>query len=181
MLETAIVASFTFFNTARLVSYIPQLLVIARDRNGATAVSYLTWTIWVCANVSASAYAGMIARDLALCFIYAMNGFFCLLTVAFTAYKRWQWRCEQSKSNSSDAAVVAHYQRDRHRRTAVTTSSRTKDEHGCARVDQHEQPSTKTSGEPLLRQSLSQPTNGGEFGSAHPGDLRERVVLKAFA
>jgi hypothetical protein len=107
MLETAIVASFTFFNTARLVSYIPQLLVIARDRNGATAVSYLTWTIWVCANVSASAYAGMIARDLALCFIYAMNGFFCLLTVAFTAYKRWQWRCEPSKSNSSDAAVVA--------------------------------------------------------------------------
>jgi hypothetical protein len=33
----------------------------------------------------------------------------------------------------------------------------------------------------LLRQSLSQSTNGGEFGSAHPGDLRERVVLKAFA
>ncbi|HEX4893351.1 MAG TPA: hypothetical protein VFV47_08680 [Hyphomicrobiaceae bacterium] len=96
MLETAIIAAFTFFNTARLVSYLPQLLVIARDSNGATAVSYLTWTLWVCANISASAYAGVIAGDVALCFIYAMNGFFCLVTIALTAYKRWEWRCQRS-------------------------------------------------------------------------------------
>ena len=37
----------------------PQILRIAGDRNGASAISYPTWVLWTCANASTAAYAAM--------------------------------------------------------------------------------------------------------------------------
>jgi hypothetical protein len=34
---------FTFFGSLRIVSYIPQILRIAADKNGAAVISYTTW------------------------------------------------------------------------------------------------------------------------------------------
>jgi len=34
------------FSGLRTVSYVPQIARIAKDRNGASAISYPTWLLW---------------------------------------------------------------------------------------------------------------------------------------
>lgn len=88
MLEAAVITAFTLFNGARVFSYLPQIRVIARDTNGASAVSFLTWGMWLCANASAALYAGIVARDAPLSIINSSNAFFCATVIVLTAYKR---------------------------------------------------------------------------------------------
>ena len=49
-----IAIAFAAFNLLRLASYVPQIITVARDQNGATAISFSCWTIWVGANSTAS-------------------------------------------------------------------------------------------------------------------------------
>jgi hypothetical protein len=100
MLETLILASFSFFNTVRVVSYLPQIARIARDPNGATAVSYLTWFLWLCANGSTAAYAGVIIGDRALCFVSSINTLCCSIVLCLTVYKRRRWRADAFQLSS---------------------------------------------------------------------------------
>ena len=100
MIEPLIVAAFSFFNAMRVVSYMPQMLRIARDTNGATAVSYLTWTLWVCANGSTAAYAGIIIGDRSLCLVSSINTLCCTIVICQTAYKRYRWRAAREESRS---------------------------------------------------------------------------------
>ena len=50
-------ALFSIFNVLRLGSYLPQIVRVATDKEGAKAISYSTWGIWIVANGSTAAYA----------------------------------------------------------------------------------------------------------------------------
>jgi hypothetical protein len=57
-------ATFAAFSGLRIFSYIPQILRIANDRNGASAISYPTWVLWTGSNASTAAYATTNLGDL---------------------------------------------------------------------------------------------------------------------
>jgi hypothetical protein len=55
--QSTLAIALGIFNLLRLGSYIPQIVAIARDNNGSTAISFSCWIIWVGANATTGLYA----------------------------------------------------------------------------------------------------------------------------
>jgi hypothetical protein len=80
--------TFTLFNGLRLFSYAPEIAAVARDTNGATAISFITWSIWIGANGSTSAYAWFKLGDPPLSLISAFQATCCATVLALAVCKR---------------------------------------------------------------------------------------------
>jgi hypothetical protein len=79
---------FTGFNALRLFSFAPQIWRVAHDRNGASAISYWSWSLWIAANTSTGLYAFANLGDLVLTATNAVNALCCAVVIVLTAYKR---------------------------------------------------------------------------------------------
>jgi len=55
--------AFGAFSGLRLVSYFPQIYRVARDANGASAISYSTWLMWTGSHLSTGCYAAINLGD----------------------------------------------------------------------------------------------------------------------
>ena len=84
-----IALAFGAFNVLRLVSYFPQIVVVARDRRGAQAISVSCWSIWIGANSSAALYAWVNLGDAIMALIMGFNAACCTIVVALAAGKRF--------------------------------------------------------------------------------------------
>jgi hypothetical protein len=84
-------ALFGLFNMLRLVSYLPQIVRVARDPHGAGAISYTCWVIWIGANASTAAYAAINLDDLWLSAVSSFNAACCIVVVGLTVWKRNRW------------------------------------------------------------------------------------------
>jgi hypothetical protein len=83
---------FTFFNSLRIISYLPQIYRVAIDTQGASCISYLTWMLWTAANASTSFYAFANLGDLMLGLVTLLNTLCCLAVIGLTLFKRRQFR-----------------------------------------------------------------------------------------
>ena len=83
-------AMFSIFNVLRIVSYLPQIIRDAADDEGAKAISYSTWCIWIGANTTTAAYAVVNITDVALFLISTLNALGCVAVVGLTAVKRYR-------------------------------------------------------------------------------------------
>ena len=90
-LEDLTLMLFTACNSVRIFAYIPQMRTAARDKNGASGISYTTWGLFLLAHLSTVAYALVNRADwsLALCFIG--NALCCVAILAITYVKRRQF------------------------------------------------------------------------------------------
>ena len=84
-------ALFSIFNVLRLGSYLPQIVRVVADNEGAKAISYSTWILWIGANASTAAYALVNITDITLFTVSVLNAIGCALVVGLTAVKRHQY------------------------------------------------------------------------------------------
>jgi hypothetical protein len=83
---------FTVFSSLRIISYLPQIRTVALDANGATAISYSTWSLWTGANVATALYAAINLHDLFLSVVSAIYAACCIVVILLTALKRRRLR-----------------------------------------------------------------------------------------
>lgn len=92
-------------NALRVVSYVPQIVRIVRDREGARAISLSTWWLWISANATTALYAWVNLGDAPLALLNALNTICCLVVVAMTTWKRITIRCEMGSSQKVATTV----------------------------------------------------------------------------
>lgn len=87
-LSQVTLGAFAVFNALRLVSYIPQIVRIANDTGGASAISFSTWFLWTGSHLATGAYAGVNLQDPLLALASALFASCCIAVIALTAIKR---------------------------------------------------------------------------------------------
>lgn len=85
--ELSLIA-FAVLNGGRALAYLPQMIRVYRDPNGATAVSILTWALFAAANSATVGYALIVVGDSLMATVFALNAAGCLAIVAMTIVKR---------------------------------------------------------------------------------------------
>lgn len=82
-------------NATRVVTYIPQIVVVWRCTDGALSVSLLTWGSWVLSNLTATVYGVLVVRDGFFVAISLVNLAGCGVVAAIAAWRRAQWKARR--------------------------------------------------------------------------------------
>ncbi len=85
---TLVFTLFTFMNSIRIFAYLPQFLKITSDTNGASAISYSTWTLFFLSHITTVAFAIFYVGDLVMALIFSGNAFACFAILLATFIKR---------------------------------------------------------------------------------------------
>lgn len=80
--------AFSAFSGIRLISYFPQIYRVTRDPNGASAISYSTWIMWIGSHMSTGCYAAINLGDMFLATCSALYALCCITVVCITFIKR---------------------------------------------------------------------------------------------
>ena len=80
--------AFALLNGGRVLAYMPQIVCVYRDPNGAAAVSLLTWVMFTAANLATVSYALTVTSDLVVAGVFALNALGCLIITALIAVRR---------------------------------------------------------------------------------------------
>ena len=87
-LPGAVFGVFTVMNTLRILAYVPQMLKAAQDANGASAISYATWTLFLISHLTTIAYAVVVPGDLVMAAVFLANALACLAIISITWVSR---------------------------------------------------------------------------------------------
>jgi hypothetical protein len=103
---------FTVSSSLRIISYLPQMLRVALDRNGASAISYTTWMLWTGANLATALYATVNLGDMFLAAVSSIYAACCTIVIVLTLLKRrWHRMRTLSHHQVSPGSAV---DKDRH-------------------------------------------------------------------
>ena len=88
-LEEITLALFAACNSIRVMAYLPQIHRAATDKNGASSISFMTWLLFLLANLSTVAYALINRSDWGLAACFSVNALCCAAILAVACWKRW--------------------------------------------------------------------------------------------
>jgi len=102
-------AAFALCNSVRVFAYVPQIVAVARDPGGASAISYTTWVLFAVSHLSTVAYAALVVDDWRMAAVFIANTVCCLTIVAVTAWKRALYKAAKRLIASTDhSALLDH-------------------------------------------------------------------------
>jgi hypothetical protein len=70
--------AFALLNGGRPIAYMPQIMCVYRDRNGAEAVPLLTWAMFTAANLATVSYSLTVSNDPVIASVFALNAVCCM-------------------------------------------------------------------------------------------------------
>ena len=88
LLIQLITSLYLLFNSARVLSYLPQIWAVSKEESKAQAISLLTWGFWTLANFTTGLYASFVAPDFLLSLMSYGNALGCGIVVGIVLYKR---------------------------------------------------------------------------------------------
>ena len=103
-------AGFLLFGSIRILSYLPQIICVVRDHNGASAISYTTWSTWTLANIATASYAGVNLGDPYLAGVSCIYALCCALVLSLTVIKRSGHRRQHGVSRKGNEAELEKIQ-----------------------------------------------------------------------
>jgi len=81
-------AVFTFFNGLRFLAYVPQIARAIKDKSGAEAISFGTWSLFLVSHASAMAYAIENQKDWTMATLFLSNAIGCGAVLLIAVWKR---------------------------------------------------------------------------------------------
>jgi hypothetical protein len=99
-------AAFALCNSVRVFAYVPQIVAVARDPGGASAISYTTWGLFAVSHLSTVAYALLVVEDWRMAAVFIANTLCCLVIVGLTAWKRALFRAAQRLLAGAGASAL---------------------------------------------------------------------------
>lgn len=90
LLEDMTMAAFAACNSLRIFAYLPQMHKAAKNANGAAAISFTTWGLFLAANVSTAAYAAVNQSDWWMAGCFTLNACCCLIILIIAASNAWR-------------------------------------------------------------------------------------------
>ncbi len=94
-------------NAARLVSYVPQIIAVAREKSGAHAISLLSWSFWLLSHAATAVYCASVVKDPLLAAMMWGNTVGCLGVVTLTAIKRRRYGWTQKSDRNARVNELA--------------------------------------------------------------------------
>jgi uncharacterized protein with PQ loop repeat len=88
-------AVFAICNSIRVFAYVPQIVAVARDQRGASAISYTTWGLFAVSHLSTVTYALLVINDWRMAAVFIANTVCCLAIVGLTVWKRAVYKAVQ--------------------------------------------------------------------------------------
>jgi len=87
----SVTAIYVACNAVRLLSYVPQIIAVARERSGAHALSLTTWLFWTISNASTAIYCSTVITDMLLASTMWGNAAGCMAITSLTLAKRQRY------------------------------------------------------------------------------------------
>jgi hypothetical protein len=97
---------FALCNSVRVFAYVPQIIAVARDPCGASAISYATWGLFAVSNLSTVFYAVLVVDDWRMGAVFVANTLCCVVILGLTAWKRALFKTAQQLLAASDSAIL---------------------------------------------------------------------------
>jgi uncharacterized protein with PQ loop repeat len=109
--EIALVV-FAICNSVRVFAYVPQIIAVARDQRGASAISYTTWGLFAVSHLSTVAYAFLVVDDWRMAAVFVVNALCCVAIVSLTAWKRALFKTAQRLIASAQVQTIEDHALD---------------------------------------------------------------------
>lgn len=103
--SASIIWFYLIANSLRGFTYIPQIVVAWRSKDGAKSLSLLTWSLWLVANIAAVLY-GLHLGDLFFTVVSLINCTGCGLVAGIAWSRRRQWRRANRVAVSSPTSFL---------------------------------------------------------------------------